>query len=398
MSSTIKFNSIDRHNISKLSIFIKQLIQSADFISIDTEFTGLKLEQPSKTFSFKLRDWNNRNQDISERYKALRLLATTHSLVSLGISIFKKVPSSDPQIDSTFVVNNFNFILFCQNSHLVSPSSLEFLANNGFDFNYQDKNGIRFCSPPIQYSNSKDLSNENSKKKRKTPSTNGSLSNSSVSETADGRIIRDIILSVFDSQAPTIIHNGLLDLLFLYNSFITELPPTVDQFVADLDDFLGGPIYDTKYRKMNKRKLAGQKYIDFNIKDQIKLGNLISPPPATPKKSTSSLNPNSPPYCQSNPASQSYHSAVFDAYMTGYLFLANTLESPDAAPSPNPGDPNSISTSTGFGDIGTGDSVPFQSQRNKIFLIGKNFPLSIEPSKFSSNSQSYIEFKSNRSL
>ncbi|OMJ24058.1 Target of EGR1 protein 1 [Smittium culicis] len=469
-------------------------------------------------------------RDISERYKALKLLASTHSLVSLGISIFKQ-KNIDPstqnnQNNPSFIANNFNFILFCQNSHLVSPSSIEFLATNGFDFNFQAKNGIRISCPPKQPSsidppNDKDTHPKQFTQKRKLPASAGSLSNNSnIEPTPDNRIIRDIVLQCFTCKAPIIVHNGLLDLMFLYNSFIAELPDSIDSFVADLADFLGSPIYDTKYfaeyvyrsdasflsylyqssiRNTKKNKLEGLPFITIDIKDKIPLENLLSVTPATSIPRSANSTPttlkipqkpnNSPPYCSkfasfgycptpstcklshdldfildykesspeqqkqiraitnsknsqlsansaapsnlkacqispASPASQSYHSAVFDAYMTGYLFLSNLYSKPDLADPlsslesrANSSSPavhlNSLHSTLVSNAVPPEPASTFATQpaapssaaetplnphkyKNKIFLIGKNFPLHIEHSNFAKNSAQYVDFKSKR--
>jgi len=48
------------------------------------------------------------------------------------------------------------------------------------------------------------------------------------------------------AKSPVILHNGLYDLLFIYNNFVKPLPETLSQFMTSIFDFFP-PIYDTKY-------------------------------------------------------------------------------------------------------------------------------------------------------
>ena len=42
-------------------------------------------------------------------------------------------------------------------------------------------------------------------------------------------------------------HNSLVDLVFLYESFYAELPPSFNVFVADLATIFSAGLFDTKY-------------------------------------------------------------------------------------------------------------------------------------------------------
>ena len=59
--------------------------------------------------------------------------------------------------------------------------------------------------------------------------------------------MRLLVAALLGHRKKLVLHNGLMDLMFLYHSFYAPLPPTLDTFVADLADLLRGGLVDTKY-------------------------------------------------------------------------------------------------------------------------------------------------------
>ncbi len=75
-----------------------------------------------------------------------------------------------------------------------------------------------------------------------------SLTGQDVKETQSSpqnSLIRSIFATLVTLRSTLVVHNGFLDLMFLYNSFYAPLPLKLEQFVADTSDMF--TIIDTKY-------------------------------------------------------------------------------------------------------------------------------------------------------
>ncbi|KAG0208446.1 Target of EGR1, member 1 (Nuclear) [Mortierella sp. GBA30] len=221
------YNQVTKHNLAQLQPVIVQLLKEAAFIALDAEFTGLG-SNPETT----------RARDVQDRYQHLCELARSHALVAFGLSIFIRTeqkgkkdnkdtnvqmggPVEASENERAFRVHNFNFSMLIERDYMVSPRSMLFLAENGLDLNQWIMEGI-------PYTGGDRLVNEGG---RGNP--NG--------------IMRSIFKRIMTRQVPVVVHNGFLDLIFLYHSFYADLPPKLATFVADLSDMFPGGLFDTKY-------------------------------------------------------------------------------------------------------------------------------------------------------
>ncbi|KAJ2083223.1 hypothetical protein H4R24_000960 [Coemansia sp. RSA 988] len=214
------YTDVTRDNIEALAADIRAQISRAKFIALDTEFTGLNIGNASPVFRFNTAEWVTRAADMRERYKAMTNVAKTHALVSMGLSAFSRRHT----YSGSYNVHSFNFMLQAQNTHLVNPTSIAFLAQNGFDLGKQATKGIRYFSGP-----------------NPTP-----IQVKTLEINTEGALIREIFFEIVRARRPLVIHNGLFDLVYLYQSFFGPLPDTYESFVYDLSEAFPGGIYDTK--------------------------------------------------------------------------------------------------------------------------------------------------------
>ncbi|GJJ70732.1 target of EGR1 protein 1 [Entomortierella parvispora] len=212
------YNQVTKHNLAAMQPMIVQLLKQATFLALDAEFTGLG-SNPQTT----------RAKDIQERYQHLCGLAKSHAMVAFGLSIFIRVEPSSAQGQSedtdsrkrAYKIHNFNFSMLSENDYMVSPNSMVFLAENGLDLNQWVLEGI--------------------------PYSGGSRETNDGGRGNPNGIMRSIFKRIMSRRVPVVVHNGFLDLIFLYHSFYADLPPKLSTFVADLSDMFEGGIFDTKY-------------------------------------------------------------------------------------------------------------------------------------------------------
>ncbi|EME31552.1 uncharacterized protein Gasu_12240 [Galdieria sulphuraria] len=256
--------------------YLFDALESAYFVAVDTEFSGLG--------DVKLLYGNC----ISEKYDGLKQLVSNRAIFSVGFSIFsvadtclgkksgKLLKGQTADVEENlkapleFYVRTFDFLLLPSDDFVISPSSATFLVRHGFDFTRLFLDGIYYTRPSSnkdyqllkiyktaileRNENTKRSSGEKkkSKKRRKKENSELFLSLSKAEEREPTR--KSSLLSILplgllahlgQADIPIILHNGLLDLAFLYSSFEENLPKTSEEFVRNLHQLLPC-IYDTK--------------------------------------------------------------------------------------------------------------------------------------------------------
>ncbi|XP_054162294.1 target of EGR1 protein 1-like [Oppia nitens] len=264
-------------------------INSCNYVALDLELSGLGA-----------RDKLNAKQ-IDERYKAVVCTAKTRSVLSIGFAFFTFTDKNSGDISNKCVKNKtktkkqtncqtkannssvtddiqdvnsesdvktgdkqwkitakvFNLLCLCDEEYICEPETMRFLASHGFDFNGQ-------CLHGLPYHRGNDTEYEDST----TPS------------------IRKLITEIIRHKLPIVLHNGFIDLVFLYQNFYSDLPNDLQTFIADLVELFPSGIFDTKYiadfhERLNRsyleylfyekqrynieRSMNGQTYIDITF-------------------------------------------------------------------------------------------------------------------------------------
>lgn len=213
---------VNKENIAELWPSMMLAVKTSLFVAIDLELSGIGARKELSA------------RAVDDRYKAIANVTSSRAIVSLGLSCFLHDRRSEATGPLRFIVQTFNILALCSESYVVEPSSIQFLISHGFDFNRQYALGV-----PYYKGNDKPAKEE-----------------------PEGVSLRQLFMQIVLHKKPIVLHNGLIDLMFLYHCFYAELPKSLPTFLADLSEIFSAGVYDTKYISEGKAVLPAS-YLEY---------------------------------------------------------------------------------------------------------------------------------------
>lgn len=217
----VSYNDITNDNVLSYYPEITDRVQTASHIAIDLEFTALG---------------NTRSADMAHRYVAMKQTVESAAIVSMGLSIIKPVEPTVPTESTTppikkYQCDNFNFLTLKRGSIVIDSDTGTFLCHHGYSFDNMFTKGIPFtpASPASAVPPRPPLPNEAKPDMRLN------------------QLWKHIIDIMRFKRIPLVLHNGLFDLMYIYHSFIGQLPLNFSMFISKVSLLFPSGIYDTRY-------------------------------------------------------------------------------------------------------------------------------------------------------
>ncbi|VDM99200.1 unnamed protein product, partial [Onchocerca ochengi] len=159
------------------------------------------------------------SKSLEERYNVIRQSAQTRSVLSVGIATFQLVRRKETNTKKKlkYKCQVFNILTLCTVPFIVEADGFQFLSKHKFDFN-------RWINLGIPYD----------------------------SDTEKGNTMKTLWHEVLCAAVPITLHNGLIDLTFIYQHFYSVLPKTFSEFIVNVSDWFLLPgdipgLFDSKY-------------------------------------------------------------------------------------------------------------------------------------------------------
>uniref|UniRef100_A0A2R5L584 Target of EGR1 protein 1 n=1 Tax=Ornithodoros turicata TaxID=34597 RepID=A0A2R5L584_9ACAR len=213
---------VNKENITELWPSLMWAVRTSLFVALDLELSGIGSRKEINA------------KAVDDRYKAIASVAASRAVISVGLSCFLHDRRTEETGQLKFKVQTFNILAMCSESYIVEPSSIQFLITHGFDFNRQYALGVPFYKG-------------NDKPPKEEP---------------EGISLRQLITQIVLHKKPIVLHNGFIDLVFLYQCFYAELPRSLQIFVADLSEMFSAGIYDTKFISEFKASMPAS-YLEY---------------------------------------------------------------------------------------------------------------------------------------
>lgn len=145
---TTRRMEVTRQNFNETLPSIEKAIEECDFMSLDTEFTGLFADSTAR---------EDYLDTLNERYDKVKRSGDSFIITQFGLS------TAQFTSDGEWKLNTWNFYIFPRpygsfdERFLCQASSIQFLSEHGFDFNKFIAHGIPYMNQASQRKSHKDL-------------------------------------------------------------------------------------------------------------------------------------------------------------------------------------------------------------------------------------------------